>query len=390
MVPNMKHRAANNLTASLKHQFSPQINALEATVVPQQITTSGADNCQAPQLGAPLPIAAQPHKTTPFLGDGVRVAVIDTGASAPGVQGDRFHCHLHGTVVASVVHAVAPGAEVEAILHSEHPHEPVGTVATLVRALDRATEHGASIINVSMVACQDTLELRDAVQRVLDTGALLVAPTGNSGQCASEEQPFPASLPGVLAVGALDDAEIHPAAYAAHSEHAAIFAHGGPVSAELEVAPHQIHTIVGGPEPFVGTSFAAPQVAGAAARIKEILPEATATELETILLASSIPGGEVPQRPGEPLRALDVQRAVDLALHIRNGGDESLQQLQSMQHPPSSFAWQQPVHTQASRVERVSVTTTEPAFAVVGLTAIMLTVIWLLWIIRTGRQRRAS
>ena len=268
-------------------------------------------------------------KHTPGTGAGVPVTIIDTGAAAPGVSGDREVCFFHGTAVASVIRTLAPGAPVRSLRHSDDPERMDGTVATLVEALDQAISDrdgpAAKLINISMVACQDTVELRESVVRAQEAGALVIASTGNSGQCEEGQIPYPAALPGVLAVGAVDSLDPDnpevgrlPASYSAGSNFADIFATGGPVSAEFERSPGQVQTVVGTPNPFVGTSFATPVVTATAARVWQILPQASASQVHDILVDSAVPGGAI-HHGDRPVQVLDSQAAVNLALNLASG-----------------------------------------------------------------------
>lgn len=287
----------------------------EAVLVPLALlVASGAvvlppaqaqQRCDEPLVGDVLPVdVALPHDLS--TGHDVGVAVVDTGASAPGVvterPGDRDHCLLHGTAVTGVLRTVAPGARVVSVRQGDGSNT---TVADLVDALDRArttaSEHGVRILNVSVVACEDTAELRRAVDAVEREGLLLVAAAGNAGQCRDDQAPYPAALPGVLTVGGVDarepdtdpgtdpDAGRRPADYSVPGEWVDLHAPGGPVSATLQTDGTD-RTIVGDPAPFSGTSFAAPVVAGTAALVWQLRPELSAAEVRALLVDTAEQG----------------------------------------------------------------------------------------------------
>ena len=126
-------------------------------------------NCQEGTVAAsgtlPLPdIDAPSYPALHALSRGrdVDVAVIDTGSAGPGVVGDRDFCVLHGSVVTSVLQTIAPEAKVHSFRHNSTPDRAEGTVEELVRAIDRALKARVKIINISMVACEDTAALRGA------------------------------------------------------------------------------------------------------------------------------------------------------------------------------------------------------------------------------------
>ncbi|MEY8566095.1 S8 family serine peptidase [Corynebacteriaceae bacterium 7-707] len=266
--------------------------------------------CDQPVFGDPIPLdVALPHDLS--TGVGVGVAVVDTGAAAPGViadrPGDRDRCLLHGTAVAGTLRTVAPGSRVVSVRQGDGGHDT--TVADLVTALDRAragaADHGVRVVNISVIACDDTAELREAVAAAEEAGLLLVAAAGNTGQCQDGRTPYPAALPGVLTVGGVDarhrddlDAGRRPADYSVPGDWVDLHAPGGPVSALLEGPVHdrggagtpRTRTVVGDPSPFTGTSFAAPVVAGTAALVWQIRPEFTAAQVRSLLVDTAEQG----------------------------------------------------------------------------------------------------
>ena len=105
------------------------------------------------------------------------------------------------------------------------------------------------------------------------------------------------------------DAGKVPARYSSGAGWADVFAPGGPVSAELEAEGSPASTIVGDPQPFVGTSFAAPVVSGAAALVRQVQPHLSAAEVMAILLDSALPGGQA-EKIINPQGAVDLARSV--------------------------------------------------------------------------------
>lgn len=259
---------------------------------------SGPNGRGVPPLGADLSHPSPLHGVT--TGAGVVVAIIDTGASVPGVSGDRDSCLLHGTATASVVRALAPGASVRSYRVAPASSGRERGTDSAAQAINRAVEDGARVINVSLVSCAPSRPLEEAIHRAEAQGRLVVAAIGNTGQCDPAVAPMPASLPTVLGVGAVDaragasledaNAGRVPAAYNLAGVVAGIYAPGGPVSAQLDgqAGPQ---TIVGNPQPFVGTSFAAPVVSGTASLMASVAPELQPAQMREILLSTAIPGG---------------------------------------------------------------------------------------------------
>ncbi|GAA2637855.1 PatA/PatG family cyanobactin maturation protease [Actinomadura fulvescens] len=182
----------------------------------------------------------------------------------------------HGTAVASVLFArhgaarsgvagvagVAPGCRAISV-----PVFTSGRRAAqldLARAIDLALDAGAQVINISggQLAGPDEAEdaLARAVRRCREAGVLVVAAAGNDG-CRCDH--VPASLPGVLAVGACDDAgrPLSMSNFGPGSRHQGLLAPG-----------HDIPVAVpgGAATTMSGTSLAAPIVTGVAALLASL------------------------------------------------------------------------------------------------------------------------
>ena len=292
----------------------------------QEGTVAQAGTLPLPDIDAP----SYPALHALSRGRDVDVAVIDTGSAGPGVVGDRDFCVLHGSVVTSVLHTIAPEAKVHSFRHNSAPDRAEGTVEELVRAIDRALKARVKIINISMVACEDTAALRGAIDRTEKAGVLVVASTGNTGQCPEGAPTFPSSLDPVLAVGAVaprvspqspheggraDQGRV-PAHYNAPTKWVDLFAPGGPAEGRVVIGK-QVHTIVGNPTPFEGTSFATPVVSATAALVWQVAPQLTAREVRELLASTASPGASGPGL-GKQMLVVNPAAAVDKALDLRD------------------------------------------------------------------------
>jgi len=142
----------------------------------------------------------------------IRVAVIDSGANVPhphlpsvaggialdlmGREHEDWVDRLgHGTAVAAAIHEKAPEAELFVVKVFD---DRLATSApVLVRAIDRAVELGAHVVNLSL-GTPNTLRRRpmeEAVARAVARGAVLVSARAHEGALW-----FPGSLPGVVGV----------------------------------------------------------------------------------------------------------------------------------------------------------------------------------------------
>lgn len=153
-------------------------------------------------------------------GRGVTVAVVDSGVDAKHPQlkvaqsvdltgTGTQDCLGHGTSVAGIIAGterkgspfagVAPDARLISIKHTNAER---GDPALLARAIAKAADLGAQVINVSVRAV-DRMDLRRAVGYALSKDAVIVAAAGNVTKEDGTSSPaYPAAYPGVLAVGA--------------------------------------------------------------------------------------------------------------------------------------------------------------------------------------------
>ena len=265
-------------------------------------------------------------------GAGVTIAIIDTGvADHPRLGGvadggdvtggaGAFHdCDAHGTFVAGLAAGrpgddsfagVAPGARVLSIRHTTGEE---GTLASLASAVDSAVGQGARVINISLTSCAPpgmvppgAPEITAAVQRAEESGAVVVAASGNiGGECPDGAVAWPAILDEVIAVTAVDlpgdpgarhadepDAVDHaPAGYAVAADWVDVAAPGGPVAGPSPNGETwaDLHVNGSNATPIVGTSFAAPLVSGTAALILSRAPETSPARVRELILATASP-----------------------------------------------------------------------------------------------------
>jgi minor extracellular serine protease Vpr len=160
----------------------------------------------------------------PITGKGVVVAILDTGVdyTHPDLggtigpdqkvlggfdfvddDGDPLDMDGHGTAVAGIIGANGQikGIAPEVSILAYRVVDRMGNVKStdLLRALEKASQDGADVINLSLGTKEEIGALTYAVQNIVDSGIVVVAATGNSGTRAFGE---PAGRKGVIAVGA--------------------------------------------------------------------------------------------------------------------------------------------------------------------------------------------
>jgi membrane-anchored mycosin MYCP len=273
-------------------------------------------------------------------GGGQRVAVIDTGVARhrglPDVvaggdyvsTGDGAQdCDGHGTLVAGIVAATAPDATVVSIRQSsakfapasDRSHTGVGDVDTMASAVRTAADLGASVINISSVACAaaglDDRALGAALAYAVDVkNAVVVAAAGNTtGNAAGNTGGAPPCPPQRSdATWETVTVAVSPAWYDEYVlTVGSVNADGAPSPFSLAgpwldvAAPGEGVTPLGSP-PVSGTSYAAPVVSGLAALIRARFPALTARQVMRRIesTAHHPPAGRDPQVGNGTLDAL--------------------------------------------------------------------------------------
>lgn len=230
--------------------IDPNHPALRSVLVPGYDFTrnqSGEGDETGDVLFPSLPVAAsQPSWVNPnsaALLDQSTVAVVDGDPEA----GDFGH----GTMVAGVIHLVAPGARLMPL--KAFRSDGTGYTSDILRAIYWAIQNNANIINMSFDLAAYSTELKNAVNYATLRGAICVAAAGNQGQ---DMLVYPAALPNVIGV-----------ASTTNDDQRSLFSNYGQDLVWVAAPGEGIVTTY----PFGtyaaawGTSFSAPFVSGAAA-----------------------------------------------------------------------------------------------------------------------------
>jgi subtilisin family serine protease len=259
-------------------------------------------------------------------GAGVKVAIIDSGIDGghPEFAGRiaAFKSFVggsaltdrqgHGTFVAGEVAAATDNGQgiagiafpaqllIAKVVRSDRTISLEAEAAAIRWAIDR----GARVVNLSIGGLRDPRDPRrdtyspieaSAVAYAISRGAVVVAAVGNADQAPSTPWPYasyPAALPHVMGVSALGRDGSVPLFSNRDAIYNDIAAPGQDIFSTVPrgLSPHGGCSDVGysdcGPEDFrraEGTSFAAPQVAAAAALLFAADPELTADQVTTLL-----------------------------------------------------------------------------------------------------------
>ncbi|WP_052766091.1 S8 family peptidase [Aurantiacibacter gangjinensis] len=285
-------------------------------------------------------------------GDGVTIAVIDTGIDLDNpefagrlsnastdifgtrpVEGPDDHGNLVSLVAAAArdntgILGIAYDATVLAIRadtpgscggdNAEDPSTDCTFSNTAIaNSIDYAVANAAKVINISLGGEGGLNQaLRVAIDNAVANGVLIIVAAGNDGR--AELTNFGSEFAargngGVLIVGSVDKdygisdfsnkAGANPDFY--------IAARGEEVCCVYENGEILVETIDG--DQFVylfsGTSFASPQVAGAAALLAQAFPNLTGAEIAEILLRSAFDAGATGEDPVFGQGIMDINRA---------------------------------------------------------------------------------
>jgi len=192
----------------------------------------------------------QLNQSTAAILDQSTAAILDA-TQVPGAFG-------HGTMVAGIIHLVAPTAQIMPV--KAFRDDGSANLLDIVRAIYFAVDNGARVINMSFSMPNASVELTKAVNYATNHGVICVSAAGNSGQ---ETLVFPAAYQNVIGVASTTNQDARSA-----------FSNFGAALVELAAPGENIVTVYPGGNYAVvsGTSFAAPFVSGGVALILQLNP----------------------------------------------------------------------------------------------------------------------
>jgi type VII secretion-associated serine protease mycosin len=232
-------------------------------------------------------------------GGGIVVAVIDTGVDphrdlrnnllkgtdviGAGHGNGQVDTDGHGTEMAGLIAAhgrhagtgvlgIAPAAEILPVKDADATDN--GGTTTVAAGIKWAAQRKAEVINVSAATGPST-QLSEAVKAALAADSIIVAGSGNRPRMLTFG--YPAAMPGVLAVGAIDRS----------GEHADVSMTGSPMQLCAPGVDITSTEPKGKYAKFDGTSPATAIVSGAAALLRAKYPDMSAPEVIHRLTATA-------------------------------------------------------------------------------------------------------
>jgi hypothetical protein len=168
-----------------------------------------------------------------------------------GVLDDTDYSHFgHGTMVAGVVHLVAPTSLIMPLKAFGANGE--GYTSDIIRAVHFAVARGAKVINMSFSRATPSPELKRALDEATAHGLILVASAGNDGQSMAK---YPAAYSNVMSVASTANDDTR----STFSNYGSTVWVGAPGEGVITTYPWASFAAAW------GTSFSTPMVAGAAA-----------------------------------------------------------------------------------------------------------------------------
>ncbi len=306
----------------------------------------GADAISAAQIGADRVHALA------YLGDGVTVAVLDSGTDIlenpdldPALSGEECFCsRLGGCCPDGSARQSGPGAArtvsshgpgVMGIIASRGVVAPLGiapmsrilmvrvlddsltgTFSDILLALDWVVTHGdgVRVVNLSIAAgpypapCDQASAFNEAVAQLSAAfrarGGVIVAASGN--HASTELMGSPACVTSVISVGAVNMSD-QVQSFSDGGESLDLLAPGAGIRSTSSFGREQF---------FSGTSFAAPHVAASAALLISANPALSADDLEARLESRGIPVVDPRSLLATP--RVDVFQALLLPMEVRS------------------------------------------------------------------------
>ncbi len=259
------------------------------------------------------------------------VAVLDTGVDSAhqdlSVIGNSTDNVGHGTIVAGIIAAQYNGVGISGVSQARIlPVKALGSAFRMAWALLHAVKNQAKVINISL-GSENWLGdahlhiILPAVWYAQSKDCLIIAAAGNQGVSTKR---YPAAFSEVMAVGGTNIGTDTRWSFSQFGDWIEIAA---PSNGVYSIEPGSTT-----PTPHWGTSFAAPQVAGAAARVWSMHSDWTPTQVRERLKATARP---LPSTEQLGAGCLDVFEAVfngsfeigDLSEWSKTGTCSSLESL---------------------------------------------------------------
>ena len=189
--------------------------------------------------------------------DQTTVGILDQNPPVPIDLSTMPPAFGHGTMVAGLVHVVAPGAKIMPLKAFNANGQ--ASVFDLAEAIIYAVDHGAKVINMSF-SMESGIAVTDAIDYASAHGVITLASVGNSGLSATV---YPAAFRNVIGVGSTTVTDAR-APFSNYGDHLVKIA--APGDSLITLYPALRYANVS------GTSFSSGLVSGGAALLAQVVP----------------------------------------------------------------------------------------------------------------------
>jgi subtilisin family serine protease len=230
-------------------------------------TRNGGNGSEMGDVGQSTAAVVDGSSPPAYVGQST-AAVVD-GSTADSLNNPATADFGHGTMVAGIVHLVAPTARIMPL--KAFASNGSGYISDVIRAVYYAVRAHAKVINMSFSTSQDSLQLAGAVSYATLSGTLCVAAAGNDG---AKVLVYPAAYRDVVGVASTSNIDVR-STFSNYGSNLVWVAAPG----EGVITTYPFGTWAAG----WGTSFSTPFVSGTAALMLQgrpsITPNAEATAL---------------------------------------------------------------------------------------------------------------
>jgi subtilisin family serine protease len=212
------------------------------------------------------------------------IAMVDQHSIAM-VDGPKYEDFGHGTMVAGVLHLVAPSASILPL--KAFGSDGTGNLSDIVRAIYYAAQNRATVVNMSFDLKTPSQELATSISSAEKQGIVFVASAGNDGQI---EMVYPAGLTNVMGVASTNSQD-QRSSFSNYGNQIVWVA--APGEAIITTYPFGTYAAVW------GTSFSAPLVSGGVDLIESAKPGLTQSQARfamaqaQLLLAVGMANGRI-------------------------------------------------------------------------------------------------
>jgi subtilisin family serine protease len=194
------------------------------------------------------------QSTTPILDDDDSIVL--SQSTTPILDGlNAPHAYGHGTMVAGLIHLVAPTAKLMPV--KVFSSDGTSSLSLVIAGIYYAVDHGAKVINMSFSFAGTSQELTNAINYANSQRVIMVASAGNNGEALVL---YPAGYNQVMGIGSTNNQDVR----SSFSNFGSATTLAAPGEGLITTYPFN-HYAAGW-----GTSFSTPLVAGAAALLVDI------------------------------------------------------------------------------------------------------------------------